>query len=179
MDILTHHQTLDRLFRCWQRELGENYTPYRNHVYRVVNYTRLLASPTAEQLEQVAIAGFFHDVELWLTGAWDYLKPSSQRANNFLVREGKNRWSDAVCLMIREHHKILAYTGEHQELVESFRRADLCDVTLGQIREPIPKAFVKQVTTAFPYAGFHLMLVKTAGKNILKNPMKPLPMFHW
>lgn len=197
MDILRNHRIIDTLFQQWQPYMGDNYLPYRNHVLRIVNYARALSPLDKDSLEQVIIAACFHDVELWLSDTWDYLKPSAQRANNYLVREGKSQWSDAVVEMIQHHHKITRYSRSNgkpgnvdknggfeknsdvEKLVELFRKADWIDVSLGQLRFGLPKTTLKEIRKAFPQEGFPQALAKEMIKNCLKNPLKPLPMFHW
>lgn len=189
MDILRNHRIIDTLFQQWQPYMGDNYLPYRNHVLRIVNYARALSPLDKDSLEQVIIAACFHDVELWLSDTWDYLNPSAQRANNYLVREGKSQWSNAVVEMIHHHHKITRYSGDvkkpngcessGKELVELFRKADWIDVSLGQLRFGLEKTTLKEIRKAFPQEGFPQALAKEMIKNCLKNPLKPLPMFHW
>ena len=111
MAVTTHIETLETLLQQWRPSLGEDYTAYRNHVYRVINHCIIYAKKnditlSHGDIEIIAIAGAFHDIGIWLDHTFDYLKPSLQRANNYLVREGKNQWVELVSNMITEHHKI-------------------------------------------------------------------------
>lgn len=177
MDLIQNHSLLDTLLRQWHPQLGKDFERYRNHCYRVVNHCVRLSPLNKEQFEQVIIAACFHDVGIWLDNTFDYLKPSQHRANNYLVREGKSQWSEAVCRMILEHHKITAYTGNHQLLVETFRKADWIDVSMGFLTFSLNKKEINTIRKAFPYLGFHKMLTTLTTKNMLHHPLNPLPMF--
>ncbi len=177
MELIRNHSLMENFFKQWQPQLGRDLDRYRNHCYRVVNHCNQLADLDREQLEQVMIAACFHDAGIWLDNTFDYLKPSQYRANNYLVREGKSQWSHAVCAMIMEHHKITAYAGDNKALVETFRKADWIDVSMGLMTFSLPRHTIKQIREAFPYLGFHSMLTRLTARNLLHHPLKPLPMF--
>lgn len=177
MELIQQHSVMEGFFKQWQPQLGKDYDRYRNHCYRVVNHCQQLMPLNREQLEQVMIAACFHDVGIWLDNTFDYLKPSQDRANNFLVREGKSQWSQAVCTMIMEHHKITAYEGENEQLIEAFRKADWIDVTMGALNFSLPRKTIREIHSAFPYLGFHTMLMQKTLRNTLQHPFNPLPMF--
>ena len=177
MELIRKHSLMEGFFKQWQPQLGKDLDRYRNHCYRVVNHCNQLADLDREQLEQVMIAACFHDVGIWLDNTFDYLKPSQYRANNYLVREGKSHWSNAVCSMITEHHKITPFEGHNAELVEAFRKADWIDVSMGVMTFSLPRHTINEIRQAFPYLGFHKMLTKLTFKNLVQHPLNPLPMF--
>jgi hypothetical protein len=184
--IIEEHEIIERLFLPWRLSLGGAYDPYKGHVYRVLNYTcALLESSdvelddygsTKEIQERVAIAAAFHDVSVWLDSTFDYLGPSKERANTWLDEKGKSSWKPEIGLMIDMHHKQTVYKGEHYRLVEAFRRADLIDLTMGLQKSGLKSDFITEVHYAFPYKGFHWLLVKGVGSWVLRHPLKPLPM---
>ena len=102
---------------------------------------------------------------------------SKEHASAWLTEHGLNDWQSEVALMIEYHHKQTRYKGEHDTLVEVFRRADLVDVSLGLQRFRIPVNFIREVKGAFPNHGFHFTLVKKVVPYMLTHPWKPLPMF--
>lgn len=177
MELIRNHSLMESFFRQWQPHLGDDLDRYRNHCYRVVNHCKQLTNLNRDELEQVMIATCFHDVGIWLDNTVDYLKPSQQRANNYLVREGKSQWSRSVCGMVMEHHKITAYKGENDKLIEAFRQADWIDVTMGVVTFSLSREKIRQIRQAFPYLGFHTMLAQLTAKNLVKHPLNPLPMF--
>lgn len=179
MQIIQHHPLIEQLFLQWQPALGRDYTAYRNHVYRVLNHCNALRPLSQRERDQVAIAAAFHDVAIWLDHTFDYIGPSVRHANNFLVREGKSQWIDPVRAMIEQHHKITAYDGPHADLAELFRRADWIDVSMGLARLGISFNTVRIIRAAFPYAGFHRRLIRLSAGNIVRHPLRPLPMFRW
>ena len=188
MAVTTHIETLETLLQQWRPSLGEDYTAYRNHVYRVINHCIIYAKKnditlSHGDIEIIAIAGAFHDIGIWLDHTFDYLKPSLQRANNYLVREGKNQWVELVSNMITEHHKITPYTlsdnHEKEGFVEMFRQADWVDVSMGTLNFSMPRSAISEVRKVFPYAGFHRKLMQLTLDRVLKAPFSPLPMFKW
>ena len=60
--MLTAIALLDRLLDLQAAVLGEDFTAYRNHTYRVVNLSLVQSSKSPEQLEKLAIAAAFHDI---------------------------------------------------------------------------------------------------------------------
>jgi hypothetical protein len=61
--------------------------------------------------------------------------------------------------------------------VETFRKADWIDVTLGLFTYGFDKKTISTYRKSLPDLGFHLFLVKQITKNLLKHPLNPLPMF--
>ena len=177
MELIRNHSLMEGFFKQWQPQLGKDFDRYRNHCYRVVNHCNQLTDLSAEQLQQVMIAACFHDVGIWLDNTFDYLKPSQYRANNYLVREGKSQWSQAIGSMIREHHKITPCDNQQDPLIEIFRQADWIDVTMGVVNFSLPRQKIKRIHQAFPYLGFHQMLARLTARNLVSHPLKPLPMF--
>ena len=84
-----------------------------------------------------------------------------------------------VRLLIVEHHKLLPYKGPYASSVESYRSADLVDVSLGMVRFGMTRSYVKSVKKAFPNRGFHWRLVTLTVRQFLRSPFRPLPMIHW
>lgn len=83
-----------------------------------------------------------------------------------------------VAALIREHHKMGVYRGPFATTVETFRRADYVDVSLGILRFGLPWSFVREVQAAHPDAGFHWRLATLTAAQFLRSPLRPLPMFH-
>ena len=177
--LLVEHPLAEALFALWQPALGADAKAYRNHVYRVWNFALALHPAEGDALEQLIVAGVFHDLGIWSDGTFDYLEPSIERAADWLNNNGHADWAPIVATIIREHHKIRSYRGAHKELVEPFRRADLTDVSLGLIRPGLSKSFVREVRREFPNAGFHKRLLQLAFRQFLRQPWRPMPMMRW
>lgn len=178
MNIQTTLPQLEALFSPWRDALGDDYTPYRNHVYRMVHFCLALHPCSEAQREQVLLAGCYHDIGIWPQLTLDYLPPSSARALEHLATADAGS-REAVRLMIELHHKLRAYQGPHQELVEAFRKADLVDLSFGALRFGLPRDYVAQVRAQFPNAGFHKRLLQLAGPWLLHHPLRPLPFLKW
>lgn len=170
---------LERAFEPWRGTIGDQYPGYRNHVYRMVHFCfALLDGPTEEERRKVLIAGAFHDIGIWTADTVDYIDPSVPPALDYLDQNDLSAWSDQVEAMIREHHKVRPYRGPYP-LVETFRRGDLADFSLGLVRSGIPKGYVEEVKAVFPNEGFHAFLVRRTAGWVAKHPLNPLPMMKW
>lgn len=161
----------------WKTEIGDDYAGYKNHVYRMVNFCFAQNNFSREEREKIIIAGCFHDLGIWSNDTFDYLPPSVALAEDYLKNNRRGEWADEISLMIGEHHKLGRY--ENNPLVETFRRGDLVDFSLGFVKCGLPKPFIKNVKKHFPNAGFHRRLVKLAGGWICKHPLNPVPVLKW
>ncbi len=184
MAITTHITTLETLLQQWRPSFGRDYIAYRNHVYRIINHCIVYAEKndiplSQETLEIIAIAAAFHDIGIWLDNTFDYLQPSVQHANNYLVQEGKGDWVEVVTSMINEHHKITSFSSDKRNLAEMFRQADWVDVSMGILRFQIPWSNICEIRKVFPYKGFHKKLIQLTLAHSLKSPLNILPMFKW
>jgi hypothetical protein len=174
--LLTNIATLDELLGAHTAQIGEDFTAYRNHAYRVTNLCMALSGGDSGQLQQVAIAAAFHDMGIWTEGTFDYLEPSVRLARAHLTRSGRAEWTPEISEMIREHHKISRYRGGPDSLVEPFRRADLVDVTRGLVTFGLPRRLLDGIFSAWPDAGFHKRLLRLALARLATHPWSPLPM---
>lgn len=175
MDIAL--DTCDAILARHRAALGPDFTAYRNHVQRVVRLTLSRLGPDTELRVPVEIAGAFHDLAIWTHGTFDYLDPSTRLALEYLAGQGLSHWAEPVSAMIGWHHAVRARTPGSPE--ETFRRADWTDVTLGLRHWDFPRARYRSLLEAWPDAGFHRRLVELGCRNLLRHPLRPLPMFRW
>lgn len=174
--MVDKNELIEELLQKYRPVIGRDYWRYRNHVYRVFTNCRILDKQKANE-EKYAIAAVFHDIGIWTHHTIDYLLPSIGRAQAYLVHSGKQHLETEIVQMIMWHHKISTYKGGNRNVVETFRRADWIDVSLGLITFGIDKKRLWHIRQTFPNVGFHYMLVKKILKNILIHPAHPLPMF--
>src|SRR5208283_1785743 len=158
------------------------YDAYKAHVYRVVNFVRVLAPYGPDRDDKLAIAAAFHDLAAFDT--LDYLVPSIQAQDAWLQETGRENWSDELALIVAEHHRLSRYgpTRPHAPLVEAFRRADLVDVSQGRIRFGIPNSYVKEVRAAFDVSVFSSgwSLQAHYGRSESSScPVSCFPATHW
>jgi len=168
---------IEGILQYYTTALGKNYNAYRNHVYRVYHLTLLVANKDLDRKEeeQLAIAAAFHDLGVWTHDTMNYLSPSIDLANAYMDENDiDNR--QAIHLMINQHHQLKNYTGDHQKLVEAFRRADLIDLSLGKIRFQLPISFYQNLKEEFPFLGFHRLIYGKVIKYALTHFWKPFPM---
>lgn len=177
--MITAAPLMDELLAPHRTALGASHEPYRNHCIRVLNFAVLLSDTAQDTVDKLQIALAFHDLAIWTHDTIDYLEPSADLARDWLAVNDKAAWADEIADMITEHHKLRPYTGPQGRLVEVLRRADLVDVSLGMVRFGLPRAEVKAVRGHWPNAGFHKTLVKLTGRQLTRNPLRPLPMMKW
>ncbi len=182
--IETHIPFIEELFEPYRILIGEDYQGYRNHAYRMVQFTWHLSLSkdgvlSEDDKKKTLIAAVFHDLGIWLENTLDYLEPSVPPAVQYLKNHQLSHWEQEVKLMITEHHKLRQYADEHHHLVELFRKGDLVDFSLGLVTFGLPKSYINELKTALPNAGFHNGLLKKGGKWFLRNPFNPFPMMKW
>lgn len=175
MRVRTDIALLDEILAPARAAIGAAYPGYRNHCYRVFNFCDAYAGGAGEP-DKIAIAAAFHDLGIWTDGTFDYLAPSRRLARRHLAAAGRDGWSDEVEAMIDNHHKIGAWRGQPDWLVEPFRKADWADVSLGLLRWELPRPFMAEVFAALPNAGFHRTLLGLTLRRMRRHPFSPLPM---
>lgn len=176
MKIYAQAPILDAILESWRTALGEDFTAYRNHCYRVLNFTLAFCDENAEIIHKISIAAAFHDLGIWAKNTYDYLEPSKQLAREYLTKTNQDGWCEEIEAMIEQHHKIRKYKINPRWLVESFRKADWIDVSRGRLKFGLTSAFVTETLTAFPNAGFHKRLIALTKLHLKTHPFNPLPM---
>ncbi len=179
VDIQTQHPLIESILSDWKDRIGDDYAGYRGHVYQMFNYCLALHPTSEEETTKLAIAACFHDIGLWSAQTIDYLPPSVEQAERYLVETGREDWSEEIALMIEWHHKVRPYRSRQFPLVEVFRKGDLVDFSLGFFKCGLPKSLVKEVRAAIPNAGFHRFLMKGAKDWFVKHPLSPPPFIRW
>lgn len=176
--LVAASERIEGLLAGFRPQLGADSAAYGNHVRRVFGLVRAdQPQLTADELEQAAIAAVFHDLGVWTASTFDYLGPSIELAVAYLSAESKPGWVPRVTRLIDEHHKLRRVKDD--PLVESFRRADLCDLSFGRIRGGIPRDAYRQLAATFPSAGFHQRIAGLAVKRAMTHPLRPAPMMRW
>ena len=184
LTVETHIPFLEELLLPWRGVIGDDYQGYRNHVYRMVQFTFLInriqgGHLSEDDKKKIMIAAVFHDIGIWVKGTLDYLEPSLPPAMKYLEEHQLAHWKDEVRLMITEHHKLREYQGDYQEMVELFRKGDLVDFSLTMVKFNLPKSYITEMKNALPNAGFHIGLLKKGFKWFLRHPINPVPMMKW
>ncbi len=170
------HSTIENLLNQFSPVLGADHAKYKNHIYRVF-LNCLLADSDKNNEEKYAIAAVFHDIGIWTHDTIDYLNPSIEQAKLFLRETCKQDRTEEITGMIYWHHKTTKYKGRYEKTIETFRKADWTDVSLGLKKFGIDKQKIKLNRKQFPNRGFHWFLVKRITKNFFHHPLHPLPMF--
>jgi hypothetical protein len=170
---------IDDILESRRQKLGQNFTAYRNHCYRVANFCLALCGRNGVNPDKIFIAAAFHDLGIWTNRTFDYLGPSRMLAQDYLTKINRAEWTQEVEAMIIFHHKITPYTQNTAWLVEPFRKADWIDVLKGWFTLGLPRGFVFDVLSKFPNMGFHKRLVELTMERTRNHPFSPLPMMKW
>ena len=176
MKTIEQSLVLDSILESWHTHLGEDFTAYRNHCYRVLNFCIAFCGDSGETMHKVSIAVAFHDLGIWANNTYDYLGPSKQLAREYLAKSNQGGWTKEIETMIEQHHKLRKFKTNPGWLVEPFRKADWIDVSRGKLRFGLPSAFVTDILTKFPNSGFHKRLIALTMQRLKTHPFSPLPM---
>lgn len=179
MDPILEFPVTDEILTSFALAVGADLPGYRNHIYRMLNFHCALRGLQGPPGEAVQIAAAFHDLGIWTDNTLDYLPPSVRLAMDYLDNRYRGDLAEEVTALILEHHKIRAYRSAHAATVEPFRQADLIDVSLGLVRFGLPRSLIKTVQSTFPDHGFHWMLIRLSARQLLRTPLRPLPMLRW
>lgn len=174
--MLDRLAVLDDILDAHASVLGRDFHPYRNHTYRVANFHWCLLPGSLEDLYVLSVAVAFHDLGIWTAGTFDYLAPSEALARDYLVEQQRPELVTVVLAMIREHHRISALPRGQDPRIETFRRADWIDVSMGTLRFDLSTDDFRRTVQRFPRLGFHLRLLQFSLRHGLRHPLRPLPM---
>jgi len=175
MDGTTRNSIIDNILNTHKADLGNDFEQYRNHVYRVYNFAIPYVGSDRD-IETLSIAVAFHDLGIWTNRTFDYLEPSIDLAKAYSADHHLPVETIAdLETIITNHHKLTRI--KTSALAEIFRQADLVDLTLGIIRCGRMKKDIVLIRKAFPNKGFHRNLLWLFLRNLLKNPLRPLPMY--
>lgn len=141
------------------------------------SYALNLSQANEEEQQQLATAAAFHDIGIWTAHTFDYLSPSIQMAEAYLNQNRLNSWISPVSEIIANHHKLSSY--RNNPLAESFRKADLIDLSHGLISFGIPRKKIAETEMQYPVLGFRTFIAKEILKNIIRHPLNPLPIVKW
>lgn len=177
--IITEITLVEEIIGNHRHHMGDQYLPYKNHVYRVLNFCFMFHQPTDEESDKLAIASAFHDLGLWPGDQIDYIDPSIRLAQEYLYSTNRGDWIDEISAMIEYHHRFRKCPKDFPYLVEIMRKGDWVDATKGFRRFGLSKDEVRRVQQAIDNLGFHDNLIRIAVKEFWKRPFNPLPMMKW
>jgi len=173
MEVVTSHPIVDAVLDRHRDALSDDLPIYRNHVYRCINYHQLLLGASIPDFAALAWAA--HDLGIWTARTFDYLTPSADLAARHAAEFGITDIG-RLQMLITEHHRLRR---TDDRVTETFRRADLVDVSHGLLRNTIGRSAVHAVVAELPYLGFHAFLAKGLAGYAARHPSRPLPMMRW
>ena len=173
MEIVTAHPIVEFVLDRHRDALGNDRSAYRNHVYRCLTYHQQLLGFSIP--DAAALAWATHDLGIWTAGTLDYLTPSADLAAAYADEFGIADIGQLRAL-VTEHHRLRPVD---DRVIETFRRADLIDVSHGVLRQGIGRPAIRAAVDALPYNGFHAFLARGLSGYALRHPLRPLPMMRW
>jgi hypothetical protein len=174
VEVITAHPIVDNVLDRHRDALGDDLSAYRNHVYRCLTYHQLLLGFSVP--DAAALAWATHDLGIWTAGTFDYLTPSADLAAAYADEFGIADVDQARAL-VTEHHRLRPL--RDARLTETFRQADLIDVSHGVLRQGIARPAVRAAVEQLPYNGFHAFLARGLTRYAVRHPLRPLPMMRW
>jgi hypothetical protein len=172
-EIVTAHPIVDVVLDRHRDALGDDRAAYRNHVYRCITYHQLLLGFPVPDV--AALAWATHDLGIWTAGTFDYLAPSADLATTYADQFGITDL-DQLRALVTEHHRLRPVD---DRVTETFRRADLIDVSHGVLRHGIGRSAIRAAVEKLPYNGFHVFLARGLTGYATRHPLHPLPMMRW
>lgn len=176
MKINKQAPIVDCILEHWRVSLDNDFTAYKNHCYRVLNFCLAFCEESDEATSKISVAVAFHDLAIWTNNTFDYLEPSKRLSRDYLTKTNQDEWIEEIEAMIDQHHKIRKYKSNSRWLVEPFRKADWIDVTRGRLKYGLPSSYIAQILGEFPNAGFHKRLTELTMQRFKTHPFSPLPM---
>ncbi len=173
MEVVTSHPIVDAVLDRHRDALGGDLPTYRNHVYRCITYQQLLLGFSIPDV--AALAWAVHDLGIWTAGTFDYLAPSADLGAAYAAEFGITD-VDQLRALVSEHHRLRHVD---DRLTETFRQADLVDVSHGLLRARITRSDVRATVNDLPYNGFHAFLAKGLTGYAARHPLHPMPMMRW
>jgi hypothetical protein len=173
VDVVAEHPIVDTVLDRHRNALGDDLSAYRNHVYRCLTYHQLLLGFSIP--DAAALAWATHDLGIWTAGTLDYLAPSADLAAAYADEFGIAD-VDQLRALVTEHHRLRPLD---DRVTETFRQADLIDVSHGVLRHGIGRAAIRAAVNTLPYNGFHLFLAKGLTGYAVRHPLRPLPMMRF
>ena len=170
-------EIIANVLSTYKNELGTNFEKYHNHCCRVFVFASILSNASEDEENKLAIASAFHDMGIWTANTLDYLEPSIKLAEKYLTYHKLEDWTDSIKEIIDNHHKLTPFT--KNLLAESFRKADLIDLTFGLIKFGISSAQIAETKKLYPALGFQTYIFKKVLQNIVRHPLNPLPIMKW
>ncbi len=173
VDVVAEHPIVDAVLDRHRDALGDDLSAYRNHVYRCLTYHQLLLGFSIP--DAAALAWATHDLGIWTAGTLDYLTPSADLAAAYADEFGIAD-VDQLRALVTEHHRLRPVD---DRVTETFRQADLIDVSHGVLRHGIGRAAIRAAVNTLPYNGFHMFLAKGLTAYAVRHPLRPLPMMRF
>ena len=181
--IITYSNVVESSLAMYKDLIGTDYNGYRNHIYRVLTYSRHFLDGDESNIDVIASALVYHDIGLWTAGTLAYLEPSAQLARAKCAGTFTPEQLKLQEDIINHHHKIWPYTESGGRIIEAVRKADWIDASYGILNKGMPRSYIVKVQSALPAAGFYDTLMdfgpRLHGSNVVKILTEIVQIFKW
>lgn len=157
--ITTEHNLIDDIFNFWEKELGEYYQTYKNHVLRVFNYIHFLSNPCGEFNNKLIIAICHQRIGHWFDKEnKDCLNSSLKALSMYLKEKNLYFYYSDISKMISDCYSFYKVNKNDNLSTQVIKKAFTIDFSYNQISH-IPKDYYLAVNNLFPYLNFHSFII--------------------
>ena len=155
--IHTHIELVETLFLRFSRTIEEEILPYKNYVYRVINFYITLNPRTSKEEEsKLIIATSFYILGLYYKKNLDYLKSSIDYAKEYLRENHLEKWIEEITLMIRVQQKGIFFQRRRDIVI--LNKASKLASKNQKSDKSVDKQFFDEIDIFFPDKGFNRIL---------------------
>jgi hypothetical protein len=177
MEILEYDPTIDGVLESWMQRLGTDFAGYRNHVYRVFNYARVLTKDAGRDSEIIAVASAFHDLGVWTHSTLDYLEPIRAPCHRARVRRrapNVGAYDRADDRHAPQAAAVSRRGGTARRGIPA--RGPLRPRVRGAVRAGVDRGYARELNARFPDEGFRGGIARLLLGWMVTHPRRPLPM---
>lgn len=179
IQVIRDSEHVEALLAKYRDVIGDDFDGYRNHIYRVLSYTMHFLGGDETWREIIETALVYHDLGLWTDRELAYLEPSIAQSKGVSSAENERLIHDIILY----HHKITAFKGPNERVVNAVRKADWIDATNGLMGKGMPRTHIRKVKAAIPAAGFYKTLQRLGPEltnwNLFKMFAKFAKVYKW
>lgn len=155
--INTHYELVEILFLGFSKKFEDEILPYKNHVYRIINfYVAFKGELSKDEESKLIIAASFHTLGIYDKKSFNYIASSIQYARAYLRENNLEQWNDEIIEMIQTQQKSIRYKGKNK--FNTFEKANYIERSKSKEKFDIEKKFFYEIDILFPDKGFSKIL---------------------
>lgn len=148
--IIRNSMLLDFLLEPWKDLLGKDFTSFKNHSLRMINFCNYILEPDEIQLQHIIIASAYHQIGLWKGKKKSYTLLSAETLLFDAGRIGLDPIPEHIIEAIIKHTNIKNDFEFDECFQEAFWRSFRIEFSMGYSEQGLPSDFIKQVRECIP-----------------------------